>query len=187
MMKGQHSKKLSSRLDKNIFEDLSSVTFLSEKNDCSLFAYGSSTKKRKHNLVMGRLFDFHLMDMFEFGINAKTFLSMTSFLGINDPQSNEPSNKSYATHSKPAVIFQGGGFQNDPLLRKLKPFFTDYFKGEEFTRFNLLTLDHVIVFTAVNLDEVTEETRAEIGFAEIGQLIMFRHYKVQCGLCSFLG
>merc|ERR1740123_823181 len=61
----------------------------------------------------------------------------------------------------------------------MKTFFIDYFKGVEFTRFNLLTLDHVIVFTAVILEEITEEMRKDIGFAEIGQLIMFRYYKVE--------
>ena len=98
---------MKNRLDKPLFEDLSSVTFLSEKNDCTLFAFGSSTKKRKHNLVLGRLFDFNLMDMFEFGINAKTFLPISSFLGVTDPKSNDPSNKSFAAESKPAIIFQG--------------------------------------------------------------------------------
>ena len=42
-----------------------------------------------------------------------------------------------------------------------------------------MTLDHVIVFTAVNLDEIPSDTLDDIGFAEMGQMIMFRHYKIE--------
>jgi ribosome production factor 2 len=43
--------------------------FLSKKNDHSLFLFGFSSKKRPNSLVMGRMFDYQVMDMFEFGIH----------------------------------------------------------------------------------------------------------------------
>ena len=44
------------------------MEFLSQKNDASLFAFGTHSKKRPHNLVFGRLFDHHILDMVETGV-----------------------------------------------------------------------------------------------------------------------
>lgn len=49
------------------------------RNNCSLFALGSHQKKRPHNLVLGRLYDFRLYDMVEFGVAA--YRSVQSFGG----------------------------------------------------------------------------------------------------------
>ena len=49
-------------------EDISLVENQSVKYDCSLFAVGSHQKKRPDNLVLGRVFDGHMLDMFELGI-----------------------------------------------------------------------------------------------------------------------
>lgn len=54
------------------FEDPSSVEFLSQKNDCSIFAIASHSKKRPDNLVVGRTFNGHLLDMVELGIESST-------------------------------------------------------------------------------------------------------------------
>jgi hypothetical protein len=45
------------------FEDQSSVEFLCQRNDCSLFAFGSHSKKRPHNLILGRCYDFQVLHM----------------------------------------------------------------------------------------------------------------------------
>ena len=50
------------------FEDATPMEFLSQKNDASLFAFGTHSKKRPHNLVFGRLFDHHILDMVETGV-----------------------------------------------------------------------------------------------------------------------
>ena len=50
------------------FEDATPMEFLSQKNDASLFAFGTHSKKRPHNLVFGRLFDNHILDMVETGV-----------------------------------------------------------------------------------------------------------------------
>ena len=50
------------------FDEVNSLEFLSQKNDCSLFMVGSHSKKRPQNLVMGRFFNYQLLDMIEFGV-----------------------------------------------------------------------------------------------------------------------
>jgi len=47
-----------------------SLEFLARKADTSLFLLGSHSKKRPHNVVLGRMFDFRLFDMLEFGVRA---------------------------------------------------------------------------------------------------------------------
>ena len=47
-----------------------SLEFLARKADCSLFALASHSKKRPHTLVLGRFFDFRLLDMVELGVRA---------------------------------------------------------------------------------------------------------------------
>jgi ribosome production factor 2 len=49
-----------------------SLEFLTRKADCSLFALASHSKKRPHNLVLGRTYDSHLLDMVEFGVRTIT-------------------------------------------------------------------------------------------------------------------
>ena len=79
-LKDPLSKCLFRRLQNTVpFENLGSIQFLAKKNDCSLFVYGTHNKKRPNNLVFGRLFDFELLDMFEFGLNPNTFVSTLQF------------------------------------------------------------------------------------------------------------
>ena len=47
-----HSKTLQRKNEILPFEDCKSIEFLAEKNDCSLFAFASHTKKRPHNLIL---------------------------------------------------------------------------------------------------------------------------------------
>jgi ribosome production factor 2 len=65
--------------DMHPFEAQTSIEFLCQSNDCSLFSFGSHSKKRPHNLVMGRMYDFQTLDMFEFGIDESTFIPMLTF------------------------------------------------------------------------------------------------------------
>lgn len=51
------------------FEDVNSLEFMAEKNDCSLIALGNHTKKRPHNLIIGRTFDGHILDLVELGVS----------------------------------------------------------------------------------------------------------------------
>ena len=144
--------------------------FFSERNDSSLFVFGSHSKKRPHNLVfgkfcecvrggestffywhVGRLFDFHVLDMIEVGIlklsSSKDFKAEGCVLG-----------------SKPCMLFCGDIFETDSIYIRLKNLFigksglswlcfiysscTDLFRGVEVSKVRLGGLDHVISFTA---------------------------------------
>jgi len=53
----------------------SALQFFCERSDCPLFVLGQHSKKRPHNLVLGRLFNFQLLDMLELGIRSHTPLT----------------------------------------------------------------------------------------------------------------
>ena len=67
-MKKPFCKLLSKKNNIRPFDDVNTLEFFSQKNDCSLFLVGSHSKKRPQNLIMGRLFNYQLLDMVEFGV-----------------------------------------------------------------------------------------------------------------------
>lgn len=69
-MRGAEMSKLFCKKSHDVaaFEDPSVIESMSVKNDCSLFMVGSHQKKRPNNLVIGRVFDGHVLDMFEMGV-----------------------------------------------------------------------------------------------------------------------
>jgi len=119
------------------FEDAGRLETLCKKNDHGLFAFGSSSKKRPFRLILGRLFDAHILDMLEFkvdgykGINSFPCLKKDSVLG-----------------SKPLLIFQGSGFETDDTLKRAKSMLLDFFGGAAPEKVLLEGLEHVIVCTA---------------------------------------
>ena len=105
--------------------------------------------------------------MYEFGINNQTFKCMDSFQSVTDYKSNQVNDKSFNTGSKPGLLFQGELFQNNDILKDIKSFFIDYFNGQPMTKFNLMTFDHVIVFTVIEYGD------------DDNYMILFRHYKIE--------
>lgn len=116
------------------FEDLASLEFLASKNDCSLFMMGSHTKKRPDNLVLGRMYDGHLLDMIEFGVES--FSSISEFEGFKK-----------LTGSKPMIVFLGDLWKSDPTFVKARNLLNDLFRGDRPDRVSLKGLDHVLSFT----------------------------------------
>lgn len=100
------------------FEDMKRLSQLCSKYDHSLFAFGSSSKKRPFRLVLGRHFDGVLLDMQEFRIEE--FKSMQSF----------PAGKKESVFGgKPLMVFQGTAFESDDRLKRAKSLLMDFFTG----------------------------------------------------------
>lgn len=116
-----------------------SLEFYCSKSQCGLFALGSHTKKRPHNLVLGRIFDGHLYDALELGVTH--YASIKSFANASSGAQ---------LGSKPCMIFVGEKFESVPELQQLKSILLDYFRGEQITGVNLAGIDRVIVATAVD-------------------------------------
>merc|ERR1711915_862638 len=120
------------------FEDVTKLEFFCQKNDSSLFMFGNHNKKRPHNLIMGRMYDHHLLDMVELGLDAFTPL-------------HEFKTSKVATGSKPCLVFSGEPFA-DPAneeFQRLKSIMIDFFRGPEVTNVRLVGIEHVLQFTAV--------------------------------------
>jgi len=136
-VKNPHSRMLSRNNDIHPFEDESKMEFLCEKNDCSLFAFGSHNKKRPHNLVLGRTYDGRLLDMFELGVEK--------FKSVVETKAKAPKR----IGSKPCIVFQGDEWEVEGPLKSLKNLLLDFFRGDEVDSVALPGLDHVMACTAV--------------------------------------
>lgn len=139
-LKAQHSIRYS-RKNENIrpFEPggESSLEFYSKKTNCSLFAVGSHSKKRPHNLVLGRMFDFRLYDAIEFGVES--FKCIKEFGSAGTCQ----------VGNKPCMVFVGDKFESVPQQKVAKSMLLDFFRGEEVPSINLAGLDRLMVFVAI--------------------------------------
>eukprot|EP00931_Biecheleriopsis_adriatica_P010556 TRINITY_DN111633_c0_g1_i1.p1 TRINITY_DN111633_c0_g1~~TRINITY_DN111633_c0_g1_i1.p1 ORF type:complete len:320 (+),score=86.59 TRINITY_DN111633_c0_g1_i1:120-1079(+) len=121
------------------FEDCKRLEELCKKHDHTLFAFGSTSKKRPRRLILGRLFDGNLLDMQEF--NIEELKSMQSF---------HPSAKEAAVGSKPLVIFQGSAFETDERMKRAKSLLLDFFGGVKADKVLLAGMDSAVVCTALD-------------------------------------
>ena len=117
------------------FESGGEVTleFLCQKADCSLVCLGSHNKKRPHNLVLGRTFDFKLLDMLELGVrhtrtrrpcssSATQPPAAADFCGPSTQVENYKPLREFgkviagaAAGSKPCLVFLGELFETDEV------------------------------------------------------------------------
>lgn len=121
----------------------------SQRTDCAQFALGSHSKKRPHNLVLGRFFDHRLYDVLELGVER--------YQGIKD---FTQAAKLVQLGNKPCFAFVGEGFESVPELRMAKSLILDFFRGDVVDTLNVQGDTHIIVVAAV------------------GRKLLFRHYSV---------
>lgn len=76
-LKKSESMKYSRKNDLHPFEPGQEVTmqFFCERSDCAFFCLANHSKKRPNNLVIGRMFNFQLLDMVELGVADFTPIS----------------------------------------------------------------------------------------------------------------
>lgn len=134
-IKKPHAQFLEQKNDIRPFEDYTKLEFFSKKFDKSLFIFGNTNKKRPNNLIMGRFYDYQLLDMVEFGV--------TKFQSLKDFK-----NEKIATGTKPCLMFSGEIFEEDPDMKRIKSLLIDMFRGPEVTNIRLAGLEHAIQFTA---------------------------------------
>lgn len=60
------------------------LEFFCNKSNCSVFLLGSHSKKRPHNITMGRLYDFHFYDALELGV--ENYQGIKHFKGAGTAQ-----------------------------------------------------------------------------------------------------
>lgn len=90
------------------FDDASLIERTSQKYDSSLFVVGTDQKKRPDNLVVGRVYDGHVLDMFELGVT--NYRSMEAFVQSEHVNADQ----------KPILVFQGEPFENSDRHKRLK-------------------------------------------------------------------
>ncbi|KAH9489147.1 rRNA-binding ribosome biosynthesis protein rpf2 [Bulinus truncatus] len=137
ILKKPHATMFSKKNITRPFEDQSSVEFFTSKADSSLFMFGSHSKKRPHNIVIGRLFDNQVLDMVEFGVEK--------FVSLQDIKSQKT-----ATGIKPCLVFSGEFFEENEENKRIKNLLIDFFRGATVEKVSLNGLEHVISVTAVN-------------------------------------
>ena len=82
--------------------------------------FGSHSKKRPDNLVIGRTYDHHIYDLIEVGV--ENFKSMESF--------TYDKKLAPKVGSKPFIAFIGEGFESIDELKHLKEVLLDLLRGE---------------------------------------------------------
>ncbi|XP_013191642.1 ribosome production factor 2 homolog [Amyelois transitella] len=117
------------------FEDASLIEKLCDKKEAALFGVGSHSKKRPHNIILGRTFNYHILDMIELG--AENFKPMSEF-----------HNMKVLAGLKPCLLFNGPAWDLNQDLKRLKSVFTDFFHREKVETIRLQGLEHVLSFTA---------------------------------------
>lgn len=83
--------------------------------------FGSSSKKRPNNLIIGRMYELQLLDMVEFHIKQ--------YKGLQEFKIDK-----IGTMVKPAIIFNGFKWKLTDELRRIKSLFLDLFHKDDVSK-----------------------------------------------------
>lgn len=139
------------------FEDYSDIEQFCKKNYCSLFTFFSHNKKRPMDVIFGRLFNYHMMEMYEFGV--------TNLITSDPKQPNHLPKAEYDSGAIPALIFQGDQWETE--FAPIRSVFMDFFVGDLKGTITEDQIQHALVFTIVQQGEQST--------------ILVRHYQVHQG------
>ncbi|EGR29115.1 hypothetical protein IMG5_162990 [Ichthyophthirius multifiliis] len=120
------------------FEEIQQIENYCQKQDCAFFLFGSHNKKRPNNIVLGRIYDNHVLDMVELGIN--NLQSQNEKLGLVD----------IPAQCRPVLVFQGPLFDSEPSFVRIKNLLNDFFvENIEVKEIDIIKgLKYTLVFTA---------------------------------------
>ena len=102
-----------------------------------MFIFASHNKKRPNNLVLGRMYDEHVLDMIELGVD--NYQGLSSF-----------KNDKIAFGIKPCLLFAGDLFESNLDYVRMKNLLVDLFHRETVESINLKGIEHVLMFTAAD-------------------------------------
>merc|ERR1712032_1034778 len=176
----EYSKKLSKKNNiENIFDKPNDIEYICEKNDTSLFAYTTDTKKKPMNLLMGSTFNYKLMDIFEFEVGS--FIPISYFAKEIEVDS----------YIKPVIIFQGDLFETDFQYERIKKFFLDFFRIQDIEEVVISELRKIMIISAGDDKEIKIRNfqieanmneyniNEKLNFKEIGPSIDMKLRKIQ--------
>jgi ribosome production factor 2 len=118
------------------FESVQDVESFCRESDCSLFLLFSHTKKRPNNLIFGRLFDYHVLEMYEVGVSEL----------VPDLPSGAIEHASI-----PALFFEGDRWDTD--FSTFRSVLIDFFVGDLKGKLNLHQVQHALSFTIIEGQE----------------------------------
>lgn len=113
--------------------------FFSEKNDTSLFVFGSSSKKRPHTITLARTFGHKIFDMLEMHLDAASFRRLAQF-----------HTRKVAVGQRPLLVFAGTAFES-PIANEwtaAKSLLLDLFRGDNADKLDVEGIQHVVCVSA---------------------------------------
>ncbi|KAK8138597.1 hypothetical protein PG984_001977 [Apiospora sp. TS-2023a] len=115
------AKRFTKKNDIHPFTDPASLEFFSERNDCSMFVFASSSKKRPHTLTLGRTFGHKILDMIELSLEPESYRQISQF------KTRKP-----AIGLRPMLVFSGTAFDSPTAneYTMAKSMFTELFTGD---------------------------------------------------------